>query len=91
MTEGEVATHGNIEIARLTIDWPVPCVKPRLLCLEIHPPMGKRRREIAHDNGLRVRRNDSSAILVVVRLVYGLDERPEVGFSFRSQVFQYCV
>jgi hypothetical protein len=53
--------------------------------------MGKRRREIAHDNGLRVRRNDSSAILVVVRLVYGLDERPEVGFSFRSQVFQYCV
>jgi hypothetical protein len=31
MTEGEVATHGNIEIARLTIDWPVPCVKPRLL------------------------------------------------------------
>jgi hypothetical protein len=90
MTEGEVAAHGNVEIARLTIDWPFPRVKPRLLCPEFHSMMGKWRREITYDRVLRIRRNESSGILVEMRFVEGLDERPDIDFIFRRVGFQCC-
>src|SRR6266478_2794567 len=88
MAEGKVAAHGNVEIARLTIDWPFPRVEPCLLFLKIDSTMGKRRREITYDCVRHVRCNDSGGILVVMRLVNTLDQRPDIGFIFRTLRFQ---
>jgi hypothetical protein len=73
-----------------TIDWPFPRVEPRLLFIEIHPAMGKRWREVTCDCVLRIRANDSSGILVVMRPVDILDERPDVGFISRRLDSQGC-
>jgi hypothetical protein len=50
--------------------------------------MSKRRREMKYDCVLRIRGNYSSSILVVMRLVDTLDERPDIGFIFRSLALQ---
>jgi hypothetical protein len=90
MAKGEVAAYGNVEIVRLTINWAIPRVQPCLLCLEIHSLMGKRWREITYDCVPRIRRDDSGGILLVMRLVDGLVDRPDVGFIFRILAFQCC-
>jgi hypothetical protein len=66
VAEGEIATHGNVEIARLTINWPFPRVEPRLLCLYIRPTMTKRRRQITNNRILRIRRDDSGGVLPMI-------------------------
>jgi len=83
MAEGEVAAHGNVQIARLIFDWPFPCVEPRLLFFEIHSVMGKGRREIEYHCVSRVRCNDGSGVLVVICLVDRLDERLDIGIISR--------
>src|SRR5260370_36408403 len=89
MADRKFPADNNVEIVRLTLDWPLPCVEPRLLCLEIHPPMAKRRREIAYGCVLRIRRNDTSRIIVVMPLVDRLVEGSDVGFIFRCLTFQF--
>src|SRR5258708_7520317 len=91
MAEGEVAANGNGEIARLVIDCPLPGVEPSLQFLESHSAMGKRRREIEYSCVRRVLCSDSSGLLAVVRLADNLDQRPDIGFIFRSLVLQCCV
>jgi hypothetical protein len=88
MAKGLVAANGYAEIARLTINRPLPRVEPRLLLLEIHSPMGKRRRQIKYGCVLRIRRNESSGVLAVMGLVDTFDERPDIGFISLSLVFQ---
>src|SRR5216683_3383414 len=77
-----------LPISRLTIDWPFPRVEPCLLFLKIDSTMGERRREITYDCVRHVRCNDSGGILVVMRLVNTLDQRPDIGFIFRTLRFQ---
>ena len=88
MAKGEVAADGYAEIARLPIDRPLPRVEPRLLLLEIHSTMGKGRREIEYGCVLRVRRNDTSGVLVVMGVVDTFDERADIGFISLSLAFE---
>src|SRR5712692_902542 len=55
VTEGEVAAHRNVDISRLTFDWPFPRVEPSLLLFEIYSLIGKRRRETKYSRVWRVR------------------------------------
>jgi hypothetical protein len=88
--ERESVADVEAEGVGLPIDGTVPGIEP---CVEfglIDSCSGKWRSQAVDDGVRRIRRGDSGGILVMMRLLNGFDQRPDVHLVLRNPLFHGC-